>query len=92
MSSVDELNLASVKISEIQELIDKEQAKKFEQFKILTTTWGSVILTFFLLLYVSAALVVVVVVVSDVGSVSFGFGTNGHPKYAYAIPKNDAAL
>jgi len=45
LSSVEDLNLARIKISEIQELIDKEQAKKYEHFKILTTTWGSVVLT-----------------------------------------------
>ena len=39
------LPLSSIKVSEIQELLDKEQAKKFEHFKVLTTTWGSVILT-----------------------------------------------
>ena len=45
LSSIEDLNLASVKISEIQEMIDKEQTKKFEHFKVLTTTWGSVMLT-----------------------------------------------
>jgi hypothetical protein len=30
LSSVDELNLASVKVSEVQDLIDKEQSRKFE--------------------------------------------------------------
>jgi hypothetical protein len=44
LSSVEDLNLASIKVSEVQELIDKEKAKKFEHFKVLTTTWGSVIL------------------------------------------------
>jgi len=43
LSSVDELNLACVKINETYELIDKEQKKKFERFKMLTTAWGSVI-------------------------------------------------
>jgi hypothetical protein len=45
LSFVEVLNLASVKINEIQELIDKEQTKKFEHFKMLTTTRGSVVLT-----------------------------------------------
>ena len=45
LSSVEDLNLASIKISEIQEMIDKEQTKKSEHFKILTTMWGSVVLT-----------------------------------------------
>jgi hypothetical protein len=45
LSSVEDLNLASVKISEIQNLIDKEQAKKVEHLKMLTATWGSVVLT-----------------------------------------------
>ena len=46
LSSVDELNIAGVKISEVQELIKKEQAKKFEHFKILTHIWGGIVLTF----------------------------------------------
>jgi hypothetical protein len=45
LSSVEDLNLASVKISEVQEMIDKEQTKTFEYFKILTTTWGNILLT-----------------------------------------------
>jgi hypothetical protein len=45
LSSVDELNLAGVKISEVQDLTDKEQSKKFEHLKILTSTWGSIVLT-----------------------------------------------
>ena len=36
--SVDELKIAGVKISEIQELINKEQAKETEHFRILTST------------------------------------------------------
>jgi hypothetical protein len=44
LSSVEYLNLASVKISEFQEMNDKE-TKKFEHFKILTTTWGTIVLT-----------------------------------------------
>ena len=43
-SSVEDLKLANVKINEIQELIDKKQTKKFEHFKMLRTTWGSVLL------------------------------------------------
>ena len=46
LSSVDELNIAGVKISEVQDLINKEQANKYEHFKILTSTWGSIVLTF----------------------------------------------
>jgi hypothetical protein len=45
LSSVDELNIAGVKISEVQELIEKEKAKKVEYFKLLTSTWGSILLT-----------------------------------------------
>jgi len=45
LSFVEDLNLASVKISEIQELIDKEQTKKFEPFMVLAATWGSVVLS-----------------------------------------------
>jgi hypothetical protein len=45
LSSVEDLNLASVKINEIQDLIDREQTKRFELFKVLSTTWGTVVLT-----------------------------------------------
>jgi hypothetical protein len=45
LSSVDELNITGVKTSEVQDLIDKENAKNFEHFKILTSTWGSIVLT-----------------------------------------------
>jgi hypothetical protein len=50
MSSVDNLNLASMKISEVQDLIDKEQNKRFEHLKALTSTWGSVALTIVLMM------------------------------------------
>jgi hypothetical protein len=50
LSSVEDLNLASFKINDIQNLIDKEQAKRFEHFEILSTTWGTVILTIGLLI------------------------------------------
>ena len=49
LSSVDELNIAGVKISEVQELINKEQAKKYEHLKILTSTWGSIVLIFLII-------------------------------------------
>jgi len=49
LSSMDGLNMAGVKISEVQDLINKEQAKKFEHFKIWTSTWGSIVLTFVIL-------------------------------------------
>ena len=45
LSSVEDLNLASVKINEIQDLVNKEQTKRFEHFKVLSTTWGTVVLT-----------------------------------------------
>jgi len=43
--SVEDLKLASVKIDEVQELINPERAKKYEHFKILTTTWATIVLT-----------------------------------------------
>jgi hypothetical protein len=48
LSSLDELNMAGVKISEVQELIDKliNKTKKFEHFKTLTSTWGGILLIF----------------------------------------------
>ena len=45
LSSVQDLKLASVKIDEVQELINAERAKKYEHFKILTTTWGTTVVT-----------------------------------------------
>jgi len=45
LSYVEDLNLASVKISEVQELINQEQSKRYENFNVITNTWGSVILT-----------------------------------------------
>jgi hypothetical protein len=50
LSSVEELNIASVKINESQDLINKEKPKRFDHFKILSTTWGSVLLTIVFLL------------------------------------------
>jgi hypothetical protein len=44
LSSVD-LHIASVKIDEIQNLINQEQSKRSEQLKMLSATWGSVIMT-----------------------------------------------
>lgn len=38
LSSVEDLNPASVKINDIQEFIDREQDKKFEHFEVLSTT------------------------------------------------------
>jgi hypothetical protein len=46
---MDDWNLAGVKISEVQDLIDKEQNRRFEHFKLLSTTWGSTVLTISLL-------------------------------------------
>jgi len=45
LSSVEDLKIASVKIDEIQELIHAEKAKRYEHFKILTTTWGTIVIT-----------------------------------------------
>jgi hypothetical protein len=45
LSSVDELNIAGVKISEVEDLIDKEKARKLESLKMVTSTWDSVVLT-----------------------------------------------
>jgi hypothetical protein len=50
LSSLDELKMAGVKINEVQELIDKEQSRKFEHLKALTSTWGSIVLTFIILI------------------------------------------
>jgi len=43
--SVEDLKLASVKIDELQGMIDKEQRKQFEHFKVFATAWRSVVLT-----------------------------------------------
>ena len=45
LSSVEDLNIASVKIDEIQEMIQEEEKKKFERFSLSVTTWGSVMMT-----------------------------------------------
>jgi len=45
LSSVEDLKIANVKIDEIQELISAEKAKRYEHFKILTTTWGTIVIT-----------------------------------------------
>ena len=45
LSSVEDLKIARVKIDEIQELINAEKAKQYEHFKMLTSTWGTVIIT-----------------------------------------------
>jgi hypothetical protein len=48
LSSMDDLYLAGVKISEVQDLINKEQNKRYEHLKLLSTTWGSIVLTILL--------------------------------------------
>ena len=50
LSSVEDLKIASVKIDEIQELINAEKAKQYEHFKIFNTTWGTISLTIVILL------------------------------------------
>ena len=45
LSSEEDLNVASVKIKEIQDLINQEQTRRFEHLTILSSTWGSVVLT-----------------------------------------------
>jgi hypothetical protein len=45
LSSVEDLNVASVKIKEIQDLINQEQTRKWEHLTMLSSTWGSVVLT-----------------------------------------------
>jgi hypothetical protein len=45
LSSIEDLNMASVKIDEVQKLIDAEKAKRYEHFQVLTATWGTVVIT-----------------------------------------------
>jgi len=45
LPTVEDLKIASVKIDEIQELINAENTKRYEHFKMLTTTWGTVAIT-----------------------------------------------
>jgi hypothetical protein len=59
LSSVEDLKIASVKIVEIQEMIQEKEKKKFEHFLLSLTTWGSVMLTIVSFIYVSAVFVVV---------------------------------
>ena len=50
LSSIEDLNIAGVKIDEVQKLIDAEKAKRYEHFRILTTTWGTVVISIIILL------------------------------------------
>jgi hypothetical protein len=45
LSSVEDLKVASIKIDEIQELINEEEKKRFERFSLSLTTWCSVTIT-----------------------------------------------
>jgi hypothetical protein len=57
LSSVEDLRIASVKIDEIQDLINTEKEKQYEHFKILTTTWVTVVITIVLFItYLCCAL------------------------------------
>jgi hypothetical protein len=50
LSSIEDLNMASVKIDEVQKLIDAEKAKRYEHFQVLTATWGTVVITIVLII------------------------------------------
>jgi len=71
LSSVEDSNLASVKI-ELQGMIDKEQRKQFERFKVFATAWGSVVSTIVTLIVIICCSCCFCVV----GNVLFGYGTN----------------
>ena len=88
LSSVDKLNIAGVKISEVQDLINKEQAKKYEHFKILTSTWGSTVLTFVIVVICICCSCCCCKCCRHCG---FWLGTNGRLRNAYVTPKNDVA-
>jgi hypothetical protein len=45
LSSEEDLNVATMKIDEIPELINAEKSKEYEHFKIITTTWGTVVIS-----------------------------------------------
>jgi hypothetical protein len=45
LSSVEDLNIASVKIDEIQEMIHEQEKKKFEYLSLSFSTWASVMLS-----------------------------------------------
>jgi hypothetical protein len=45
LSSIEYLNMANVKIEEVQKLIDAEKAKRYEHFQALNATWGAVVIT-----------------------------------------------
>jgi len=45
LSSIEDLNMASVKIDEVQKLIDAERDKRYENFQVLTATCGTVVIT-----------------------------------------------
>ena len=50
LSSIEDLNIAGVKIDEVQKLIDAEKAKRYEHCQILTTTWGTVVISIIILI------------------------------------------
>jgi len=43
LSSVEDLKTTSVKIEDTQELNNAERAERFENFKVLTITWGTIV-------------------------------------------------
>jgi hypothetical protein len=45
LSSVEDLNIASVKIDEIQDIINEEEKTKFEHLSLSLSTWASVMLS-----------------------------------------------
>ena len=88
LSSVEDLNLASIKIDEIKDLINMEQAKIFEHFKVLSTTWGTVVLTiilFSICIFCSCCY-------CKCSQCAFWFGTSGHPRSVYVIQRKDVII
>ena len=89
LPSIEDLNIAGVKIDEVQKLIDAEKAKRYEHFQVLTTTWGTVVISIIILI---TCICMLFVVVNAVGNVYSGSGTNGRPKSVYVTPENDVVL
>jgi len=86
LSSVEDLRIVSVKIDEIQDLINAEKAKEYEHFKILTTTWGTVVITIVLFITCPCCACCCCNVVDNV---FFGHGTSGHRRNIYVTPENE---
>ena len=88
LSSLEDLKIASVKIDEIQQLINAENTKQYEHFKMLTTTWATVVIT--ILIFVTC--ICCSCCCKCCRQCAFGCGTSGHQRSVYHVtPENAVA-